>query len=240
MTRLSLDALLVLDAIDRRGSFAAAAEALFRVPSAITYSVQKLEQDLGVMLFDRSGHKAKLTSAGQLLLQEGRALLDSAAMLEQRVKTHATGWEGELRIAISELLPFARVIQLVREFNELGAQTQDLPAFRIDAQALSCRLELLGDGKRYKLNLRTDRGFDGVNYQAAFAPPAGQWATLRLALDGFQPSWRGRAVPDAPPLRGACIEQVGLMIADRQFGAFELSIGAIRAPRAGEGGEAAG
>ncbi|MDC7714584.1 LysR family transcriptional regulator [Vogesella sp. LYT5W] len=124
MIRLSLDALLVLDAIDRRGSFAAAAEALFRVPSAITYSVQKLEQDLGVMLFDRSGHKAKLTSAGRLLLQEGRTLLDSAAMLEQRVKTHATGWEGELRIAISELLPFARVIDLVREFDELGAQTE--------------------------------------------------------------------------------------------------------------------
>ena len=37
-------------------------------------------------------------------------------------------------------------------------------------------IELLvrGDGHRYKLNLRTDRGFDGVNYQAAFAPPAGQ------------------------------------------------------------------
>ena len=36
----------------------------------------------------------------------------------------ATGWEGELRIAISELLPFARVIDLVREFDELGAQTE--------------------------------------------------------------------------------------------------------------------
>ena len=42
------------------------------------------------------------------------------------------------------------------------------------------------------------------------------------------------------PLRGARIEQVGLMIADRQFGAFELGIGAIRARRAGEGGEASG
>ena len=103
-------------------------------------------------------------------------------------------------------------------------------------------IELLvrGDGHRYKLNLRTDRGFDGVNYQAAFALPAGQWATLRLSLDVFQPSWRGRAVPDAPPLRGARIEQVGLMIADRQFGAFALAIGAIWAQRAGEGGEAAG
>ena len=48
----------------------------------------------------------------------------------------------------------------------------------IDAIELVVR----GDGHSYKLNLRTDRGFDGVNYQAAFAPPAGQWATLRLTI----------------------------------------------------------
>jgi len=62
-TKLSLDALLVLDAIARKGSFAAAAEELHRVPSAITYTVQKLEQDLDVQLFDRSGHRARLTRA---------------------------------------------------------------------------------------------------------------------------------------------------------------------------------
>ena len=121
-------------------------------------------------------------------------------------------------------------------FASVRASVSPPPVGEIDAIELLVR----GDGHRYKLNLRTDRGFDGVNYQAAFAPPAGQWATLRLSLDVFQPSWRGRAVPDAPPLRGARIEQVGLMIADRQFGAFALAIGAIWAQRAGEGGEAAG
>ena len=50
---LSLDALQVLDAIERRGSFAAAADELQRVPSAISYSVQKLEASLGVTLFQR-------------------------------------------------------------------------------------------------------------------------------------------------------------------------------------------
>ncbi len=48
---ITLDALEVLDAIDRKGSFAAAANELFRVPSAISYTVQKLEQDLDVVLF---------------------------------------------------------------------------------------------------------------------------------------------------------------------------------------------
>jgi NADH dehydrogenase [ubiquinone] 1 alpha subcomplex assembly factor 1 len=121
-------------------------------------------------------------------------------------------------------------------FASVRASVSPQPTAGIDTIELVAR----GDGHRYKLNLRTDRGFDGVNYQAAFAPPAGQWVTLRLTIDAFQPSYRGRAVPDAPPLRGARIEQVGLMIADRQFGAFALAIGAIRARRAGEGGAVSG
>ena len=54
--KLTLDGLEVLDAIDRRGSFAAAAEELHRVPSAITYSVQQMEESLDIALFDRRGH----------------------------------------------------------------------------------------------------------------------------------------------------------------------------------------
>ena len=72
---LSLDALRVLDAIERRGSFQAAAEALHKVPSALSYTVQKLESDLGVVLFDRSRQRARLTAAGTLLLERGRKLL---------------------------------------------------------------------------------------------------------------------------------------------------------------------
>ena len=94
--RLSLDALLVIDAIDRKGSFAAAAHELHRVPSTITYTVQKLEADLDVPLFDRRGHRAKLTAAGRELLNEGRHLLRAAGDLEARVKRVATGWEAEL------------------------------------------------------------------------------------------------------------------------------------------------
>ena len=60
-TAITIDALKVLDAIDRKGSFAGAANELFRVPSAISYTVQKLEEDLSVAIFDRTGHRAALT-----------------------------------------------------------------------------------------------------------------------------------------------------------------------------------
>ena len=59
-------------------------------------------------------------------------------------------------------------------------------------------LEVRGDGKRYKLNLRTDNGFDGVNYQARLEAPAAIWTTCRLASADFLPSWRGPPAADRP------------------------------------------
>ena len=75
---LTLEAIRVLDAIDRRGSFAAAADELGKVPSALSYTVQKLEDELDAMLFDRSGHRTKFTPAGRMLLERGRVLLEAA------------------------------------------------------------------------------------------------------------------------------------------------------------------
>lgn len=114
--KLTLDALNVLDAIDRRGSFAAAAEELFRVPSAISYTMQKLEQDLDAPLFDRAGHRAVLTPAGRALLEEGRQLLTAAHALEGQVKRIATGWETELRIAVDTIIPTTTLLPLVQDF----------------------------------------------------------------------------------------------------------------------------
>lgn len=122
--RLTLDALEVLDAIQRKGSFAAAAEALHRVPSAVTYAVQKLEEDLGVALFDRSGHRAVLTDAGKELLREGQHLLSAAHELEARVKRVATGYEVELRIAVNDVIPWAPLIPLVEEFYSVACGTR--------------------------------------------------------------------------------------------------------------------
>ena len=61
--KLSLEALEVIEAIDRKGSYAAAATALNRVPSAVSYTVQKLEQDLDVTLFQKEGRRAVLTTS---------------------------------------------------------------------------------------------------------------------------------------------------------------------------------
>jgi len=96
------------------------------------------------------------------------------------------------------------------------------------AGAIAWLLDVCGDGKRYKLNLRTDDAFDGVNHQAAFEAPAGAWTVVRLPLSEFRASFRGRGVPGAPALDPARVRQIGLMIADRQPGPFALAVRSIR------------
>ena len=141
--KLSLDALQVLDAIDRRGSFAAAAEELHRVPSAITYSVRQVEQGLRVDLFDRRGHRAKLTAAGRELLNEGRHLLRAAADLECRVQQVAKGWESELRIAVDTMVGLEKLYGLVTEFYEKNPGTR----LRFSQEVLGGTWDALASGR---------------------------------------------------------------------------------------------
>jgi len=124
MLKLSMDALIVMDAIARKGSFAAAAESLHRVPSAITYTIRKLEEDLGITLFDRRGHRAYLTEAGLELLNEGRHLLTAAQTLESRVKRIASGIETDICIAINDLMQEKAVYKVLEAFYAQGFGTR--------------------------------------------------------------------------------------------------------------------
>ncbi len=121
---LTLDALAVVDAIARRGSFAAAAAELGKVPSALTYTVRRLEDELDVLLFDRRGNRARLTAAGRELLEQGRQLLRAADELACRVKEVASGWEVELRIALDTVISFDRVRPMLEDFYTVGSPTR--------------------------------------------------------------------------------------------------------------------
>lgn len=123
-TAITIDALKVLDAIDRKGSFAGAAGELFRVPSAISYTVQKLEEDLDIAIFDRSGHRATLTPAGRYLLEEGRTLLEAAENLAHTTRQVAQGWETRLRIGFNSLLPADSLFTAIGEFYALGVPVE--------------------------------------------------------------------------------------------------------------------
>jgi NADH dehydrogenase [ubiquinone] 1 alpha subcomplex assembly factor 1 len=110
---------------------------------------------------------------------------------------------------------FASVRTAARAWSTLGAT------------ALALRVH--GDGKTYKFTVRTDDSFDGVQYQARFTPPAGEWSEPVLPGASFVPSFRGRAVAGAPPLDLSRVRALGLMISDKQAGPFELQLDWIAA-----------
>lgn len=114
---LTPDALALVDAIARTGSFAGAARELGKVPSALTYSVRQLEEQLDVLLFDRSARHAVLTAAGQELLVEGRRLLLEIDAVANRVKRIATGWEAELTIAVDDAVARPALYDLIAAFQ---------------------------------------------------------------------------------------------------------------------------
>jgi len=167
----SLDALAVLDAIDRRGSFAAAADELGRVPSAVTYTVRRLEDALDVLLFDRRGHRARLTPAGRELLAAGRQLLEDAERAAQRVRRVATGWESELAIAVDAIVPRSRVWPLVAAFDA-HCTSEGAPRTRLELtrEVLGGTWDAVADG-------RADLAIGATGEP----PPGGGWRTRRIA-----------------------------------------------------------
>ena len=88
--------------------------------------------------------------------------------------------------------------------------------------------EVCGDGRRYKLNLRTEDEVDAVNYQASFEAPAGQWLPVLIPVAQFRPTRRGRILA-GPVLDTSRVCHAGLMIADRQAGRFRLAIRSLGA-----------
>ncbi len=113
---ITLEALQVLDTIARRGSYALAAEELGKVPSALSYVIQQLEEKLGVTLFTRQGRKAVLTPAGQHLLTQGRSVLQAVKQLEESTRTIASGWETRLRIAIDSIIMDSEIFSIFNSF----------------------------------------------------------------------------------------------------------------------------
>ncbi len=141
--KLTLDALVVLDAIAQKGSFAAAANALYRVPSTVTYSVQKLEEDLGFVIFRREGRRSVLTPAGKVLLEQGRELLLAADRIVENAHKVDKGWESSLNITLDTLWNAHEFYPLVAEFYELNTGVQ----ISISEEVMGGSLESIADNR---------------------------------------------------------------------------------------------
>lgn len=106
---------------------------------------------------------------------------------------------------------------------------RDPEAFDLARQA-GMALRVRGDGRTYQLRLYTDQLPRGAAYRAEFQPTADQWQRITLPWHAFEPMFRGRRLGEVAPLDPARIDQVGLMIVDRQAGPFRLEVAWLDAP----------
>lgn len=106
----SIDSLVAFDAVVRNGSFSAAARELNKAQSGVSYAVGRLEEELGLELFDRSGHRARITDAGRTVLAEARNVLSAVQSVRAVSQQLREGWEPKLEIVIDGALPMAPIM----------------------------------------------------------------------------------------------------------------------------------
>ena len=112
----TLDEWEILHAVVQLGGFAQAAEQLNRSQSTISYAIARLQEQLGITLFEQKGRKAHLTEAGRVLLADAEPHLTGFHQLEQRARSIASGGQSEIRVSIDSIFPNERLFAALTEF----------------------------------------------------------------------------------------------------------------------------
>jgi len=113
----TLDSWEILQTVVQLGGFAAAAKKLNRSQSTISYAIGRLQEQLGVRLFEIHGRKAQLTEAGRVLLADVEPHLAGFHELEQRARVMASGGASELRISVDSIFPDDRLFKALATFS---------------------------------------------------------------------------------------------------------------------------
>lgn len=114
--RVTLDQWRTLQAVVDHGGFAQAAEATHRSQSSVSYTVARMQEQLGVPLLRIEGRKAVLTEAGEVLLRRSRQLVKQASQLEDLAHHMEQGWEAEVRLVVDAAYPNARLVRALSAF----------------------------------------------------------------------------------------------------------------------------
>jgi DNA-binding transcriptional LysR family regulator len=138
----SVDQLRIFLAIVDQGSFNQAARKLGRAISVVSYGISQLEGQLGLKLFEREGSRRPvLTSAGEALLANARAVADDIDGLVAKVRGLRQGLEAEMSLAVDVMVEPRTVASVLREFQDTFP-TVDL---RLHVEALGAVAALLLD-----------------------------------------------------------------------------------------------
>lgn len=142
MDGLTLDQIQVFLAVVETGSFSAAARALNRTQSAITYAVQRLEDQCATALFDRAEYRPALTEAGRVLLPRAQRIADAVGAFRIEARGIAGGLEPELTLVADAMFPIAVLLEALKGFSAHYPTVQT----RLYVESLSGAVQLVLDG----------------------------------------------------------------------------------------------
>ncbi|MBK4738144.1 LysR family transcriptional regulator [Noviherbaspirillum pedocola] len=115
--RISLKQWRVLHAVIDCNGFSAAAEKLHISQSAISYTIAKMQEQLGIPLLRVEGRKAQVTREGRALLEKSRNVIRSAIELEALAEKMRQGWKQELRLMVHHECPQHFVMAAIEEIS---------------------------------------------------------------------------------------------------------------------------
>ncbi|MCF6236666.1 MAG: LysR family transcriptional regulator [Gammaproteobacteria bacterium] len=156
--KVALEQWRVLQAVIDHDGYAQAAEHLHRSQSSVSYTVSKLQEQLGVSLLQIEGRKAVLTEVGEVLLRRSRQLVEDAAELEQFAYCLEEGWEAEIDLVVDAAFPSCYLMAALKQFIPVSRGTR----VQLNEVVLSGADEALLEGRAdLVIGSRVPKGFLG-------------------------------------------------------------------------------
>lgn len=110
---ITIEQARALDALERCGTFTAAAKELRRGHTSVLYALGTLEDAVGFPVLDRTGYRTRLTARGHSVLAGCRALLAAEAALAVTVEELRAGWEPALTVVFDGIVPIDPLLHAV-------------------------------------------------------------------------------------------------------------------------------
>jgi DNA-binding transcriptional LysR family regulator len=113
---VTIEQLRTLRAVAEAGTFTAAARKLGRVQAAVSQAIDRLEAQLGLRLFDRSGRVPRLTAHGEAVVAAAMRVEGDVDALEDIVAAMKQGAEASLSIVVDAMFPTAPLVAFAKGF----------------------------------------------------------------------------------------------------------------------------
>jgi LysR family hydrogen peroxide-inducible transcriptional activator len=118
MLNISLIQVQYLIALDEHRNFIKAAEASFVTQPTLSMQMKKLEEELGVIIFDRSRQPITPTTIGEKIIKQARIIFNETAQIETILKDHTGDVSGTLKIGILPTIANSLVPRLISQIAQ--------------------------------------------------------------------------------------------------------------------------